>query len=111
MIRPCQRLFACLLGLSALSSYFPAAFGAAKTDDWQPRALLQPTQDELQSEPEGRNVLQNDLTGTRIGVSMDKHFNRIHSKGFTGLVIAGESSGKPTDAPATGQPVGENDDC
>jgi len=101
MIHSSQRLFACLLGLSTLS-HLPAALGASTTDGGRLKALMPPTQDEPRSQREDANLLHNGPT--------DKHFNRIRSMTFTGLVIAGES-GKPKEDPTSGQPVTENDDC
>lgn len=86
-----------------------AAIGG-NSEDWQQRRLMHPTSDELNREQSGHIMIYDGLTDRQVAAAMDRHFNRIQSMMFTGIVVT-DKSGKPQTDSATGEIVTENDGC
>ncbi len=84
--------------------------GDSATDDWQTRRLMHPTEEEIQSEREGRIEIYHGLTDRQVGHAMDAHFGRIESMMFTGIVVT-DSQGQPKKDSKSGSIVTEDDGC
>jgi hypothetical protein len=84
--------------------------GDSNTNDWQTRRLMQPNQEDIQSEREGRIEIYHGLTDRQVGQAMDAHFGRIESMMFTGTVVT-DPDGHPKKDTETNEIITEDDGC
>jgi hypothetical protein len=100
----------CCITLLLSSASFQAVHADSRIKDWQERRLMQPSVDELQWEQAGNVMIYDGLTDSQVSAAMDKHFDRIESMMFTGVIITG-NDGEPLEDPLTGHFIAENDGC
>ncbi len=104
----CNHIFG-TLAILLFACQSQAAIGG-NSEDWQQRRLMNPTPDELNREQMGHIMIYDGLTDRQIAAAMDRHFNRIQSMMFTGIVVT-DTAGAPLTDPDTGVVVTENDGC
>lgn len=100
----------CSLAILLYACQIQAAIGDSYSEDWQQRRLLHPTPSDLSREQAGHIMIYDGLTDRQVAVAMDRHFNRIQSMMFTGIVVT-DVEGAPKTDPDTGDYITENDGC
>ncbi len=99
-----------ILALLFFTGQCQADIGDAGVGDWQQRRLMQPSPDELLWEQAGRIMIYDGLTDRHVSDAMDRHFERIQSMMFTGIVVT-NITGAPKRNSSTGEFLTENDGC
>ncbi|MES9969528.1 MAG: hypothetical protein ABW092_05800 [Candidatus Thiodiazotropha sp.] len=100
----------CSLAIVLYACQIQAAIGDSYSQDWQQRRLMQPTPSDLHREQAGHIMIYDGLTDRQVATAMDRHFNRIQSMMFTGIVVT-DDDGVPKTDPDTGEFIIENDGC
>jgi hypothetical protein len=100
----------CSLTIVFLTCQIQAAVGGSKSEEWQQRRLMQPTAEELDWEQAGHIMIYDGLSDRQVAAAMDRHFSRIQSMMFTGIVVT-DAQGAPQTDPVTGEIITENDGC
>jgi hypothetical protein len=86
------------------------AAAGGNSEEWQQRRLMHPTTQELDWEQAGHVMIYDGLSDRQVATAMDRHFERIQSMMFTGIVVT-DAAGEPQTDPVTGEIITENDGC
>lgn len=84
--------------------------GAPAPGDWEVQRLMEPSPGQIERERAGRVVIYSGLTDRQVERALDRHFDRMGSMMFVGVVVT-DADGEPRRDVKTGMIVTEDDGC